>query len=128
MNPYQDLFDAQKAHFSSNITRTYEWRIEQLDRMGRMVAENEADPQKAIAQDFKTASEEYVFETLAVLGEVGFQKSQLKRWLEPVEAPVPRFLAKTGHKGMIYREPYGSCSSSARSMAHLSPRKQSPWE
>jgi len=24
-----------------------------------------------------------------------------------VEAPVPKFLAKTGHKGMIYREPYG---------------------
>jgi aldehyde dehydrogenase (NAD+) len=27
--------------------------------------------------------------------------------MKPVEAPVPRFLAKTGHKGMIYREPYG---------------------
>src|SRR6202035_5820651 len=24
-----------------------------------------------------------------------------------VEAPIPTFLAKTGHKGMIYREPYG---------------------
>ena len=35
------------------------------------------------------------------------QKSQLKEWMKPVEAPVPRFLAKTGHKGMIYREPYG---------------------
>src|ERR1700719_2789610 len=27
--------------------------------------------------------------------------------MRPVEAPVPRFLAKTGHKGLIYREPYG---------------------
>ena len=27
--------------------------------------------------------------------------------MQPVEAPVPRFLAETGHKGMIYREPYG---------------------
>ena len=27
--------------------------------------------------------------------------------MKPVEAPVPRFLAKTGHKGMVYREPYG---------------------
>jgi acyl-CoA reductase-like NAD-dependent aldehyde dehydrogenase len=107
MNPFQDLFDAQKAYFSSNITRTYEWRMEQLDRMGRMVAENEADLQKAMARDFKTASQEYVFETLAELGEVEFQKSQLKAWMEPVEGPVPRFLAKTGHKGMVYREPYG---------------------
>jgi aldehyde dehydrogenase (NAD+) len=31
MNPFQDLFDAQKAYFSSNVTRTYEWRMEQLD-------------------------------------------------------------------------------------------------
>jgi aldehyde dehydrogenase (NAD+) len=97
----------QSAYFSSNITRTYEWRIEQLDRMGRMIAESESDLQKAMAQDFKTASQEYVFETLAELGEVEFQKSQLKAWMEPVEAPVPRFLAKTGHKGMVYRELYG---------------------
>jgi aldehyde dehydrogenase (NAD+) len=107
MNPFQDLFDAKKAYFSSNITRTYEWRMEQLDRMGRLIAENESDLQKAMAQDFKTASREYVFETLAELGEVEFQKSQLRAWMEPVEAPVPPFLAKTGHKGMVYREPYG---------------------
>jgi aldehyde dehydrogenase (NAD+) len=107
MNPFQDLFDAQKAYFSSNITRTYEWRREQLDRMGRMISEHESDLQKAMAQDFKTASQEYVFETLAELGEVEFQKSQLKAWMEPVEGPVPRFLAKTGHKGIVYREPYG---------------------
>jgi aldehyde dehydrogenase (NAD+) len=107
MNPFQDLFDAQKAYFSSKITRTYEWRMEQLDRMGRMIAENESDLQKAMAQDFKTARQEYVFETLAELGEVEFQKSQLRAWMEPVEAPVPPFLAKTGHKGMVYREPYG---------------------
>jgi aldehyde dehydrogenase (NAD+) len=44
------------VYFSSNITRTYEWRIEQLDRIGRMIAENESDLQKAMAQDFKTAS------------------------------------------------------------------------
>ena len=27
--------------------------------------------------------------------------------MKPVEAPIPTFLAKSGHKGMIYREPYG---------------------
>ena len=31
----------------------------------------------------------------------------MKEWMKPVEAPVPRFLAKTGHKGIVYREPYG---------------------
>jgi aldehyde dehydrogenase (NAD+) len=27
--------------------------------------------------------------------------------MKPIEEPVPRFLARTDHKGMVYREPYG---------------------
>jgi aldehyde dehydrogenase (NAD+) len=27
--------------------------------------------------------------------------------MEPVEAPLPKFLAQTGYKGIVYREPYG---------------------
>jgi aldehyde dehydrogenase (NAD+) len=75
--------------------------------MAGLLAENEAALQKAVAADFKTASQEYIFETAAPLGETQFQKSQLKGWMEPVEAPVPKFLAETGHKGFVYRDPYG---------------------
>jgi aldehyde dehydrogenase (NAD+) len=75
--------------------------------MGRMLVENEERLQKVIAADFKTAREEYVFETLASAAEAEYQKSQLKIWMEPVEEPVPRFLAATGHKAFVYREPYG---------------------
>jgi len=107
MNKFQDIFDAQKALFASGITRTYEWRVDQLDRMARMIRENEGRFQKAMAKDFKTASQEYIFETGASAGESEVQKSQLKEWMKPVEATIPRFLAKTGHKGLIYREPYG---------------------
>jgi aldehyde dehydrogenase (NAD+) len=107
MNKFQNIFDAQKALFASGVTRTYDWRVEQLDRMARMIGENEERFQKAMAKDFKTASQEYIFETQASAGETEVQKSQLKEWMKPVEAAVPRFLAKTGHKGMVYREPYG---------------------
>jgi aldehyde dehydrogenase (NAD+) len=107
MNQFQNLFDAQKAHFASNVTRSHAWRVEQLDRMGRMIKENEAALQKAIARDFKTASQEYIFETAATFLETEFQKSQLQAWMTPTEAPVPKALAKTGHKGVVYRDPYG---------------------
>ena len=107
MNRFQKIFDAQKALFATGVTRTYEWRVDQLDRMARMIRENEGRFQEAMAKDFKTASQEYIFETQASMGETEVQKSQLKEWMKPVEAPVPRFLAETGHKGMIYREPYG---------------------
>jgi aldehyde dehydrogenase (NAD+) len=107
MNKFQDIFDAQKALFASGATRTYEWRVDQLDRMARMIRDNERRFQEAMAKDFKTASQEYIFETQASAGESEVQKSQLKEWMKPLDAPVPRFLAKTGHKGIVYREPYG---------------------
>src|ERR1700752_2838260 len=107
MNQFQNLFDAQKAHFASNVTRSHAWRVEQLERMGRMIKENEAALQRALARDFQTASQEYIFETQAPCLEAGNQKSQLETWMAPVEAPVPAALAKTGHKGMVHRDPYG---------------------
>jgi hypothetical protein len=99
MNPFQDIFHAQKVLFASGVTRTYDWRVDQLDRVARMIKENEPRFQEAMAKDFKTASQEYIFETQASAGETEVQKSQLKEWMKPVEAPVPRFLAETGHKG-----------------------------
>ena len=107
MNPFQEVFDRQKRLFATGVTRRYAWRIEQLDRMARLVKENETALQRAVAQDFKTASQEQIFETFACLGEVAFQKSQLEEWMKPIEAPVPRALAATGHRGIVYREPYG---------------------
>jgi hypothetical protein len=67
-----------------------------------------------VAADFKTASQEYIFETAAPLGETQYQKSQLKAWMEPVEAPVPKFLALNGHKGIVYRDPYDVASPHLR--------------
>jgi aldehyde dehydrogenase (NAD+) len=107
VNRFQQLFDGQKALFASNVTRSHAWRVEQLDRVGRMIKENEAELQDAIARDFKTASQEYVFETVATFLETEYQKSQLEAWMAPSEAPVPKALARSGHKGMVYRDPYG---------------------
>jgi aldehyde dehydrogenase (NAD+) len=70
MNTYQDLFEAQKGLFATNVTRTYAWRIEQLDRMGRMIREDEVALQNAIARDFKTAR--------ALSGQVGSYPAALK--------------------------------------------------
>ena len=107
MNPFQALFDRQQSHFATGVTRSREWRIEQLDRMGRLIVENEAALQQAIGRDFKTASQEQIFETQACYGETLFQKSQLEEWMKPTEAPVPKALAATGHRGIVYRDPYG---------------------
>jgi len=107
VNPFQTCFDAQRDNFLTNVTRSYEWRVEQLDRLDKMLRENETAIQRAMAADFKTAVPEHVFEIQAQYAVIEFTKSQLKEWMTPVEAPLPEFLRESGHKGMIYRDPYG---------------------
>ena len=84
MNKFQKLFELQKAHFARKVTRSRAWRIEQLERMGRMIKENETALQRAVAKDFKTASQEYIFETQATYLETEYQKSQLDEWMKPL--------------------------------------------
>src|SRR6516162_4900574 len=103
----QDLFNRQKAYFASDATKSYEWRIDQLTRLTRMLKENFERFANASCKDFKTATQENVFEVSASIASAEFTKSQLKEWMRPVEAPLPKFLAASGHKGIVYREPYG---------------------
>jgi len=103
----EELFGKQKAYFGTDVTKTYEWRVNQLDRLVRMLKENYKRFADASCKDFKTAAQENVFEVSASIATSEFTKSQLKEWMKPVEAPLPKFLAASGHKGMVYREPYG---------------------
>src|SRR5215468_12406485 len=103
----RQLFERQKAYFASDVTKSYEWRVEQLDRLIRMLKENYDRFSEAARMDFKTALQENIFEVAASIASIEFTKSQLKEWMKPVEAPLPKFLAASGHKGIVYREPFG---------------------
>ena len=103
----QELFNKQKAYFASDATKAYAWRVAQLSRLARMLKENYQRFADASCRDFKTASQENAFEVSASIATCEFAKSQLTEWMKPVEAPLPKFLTKSGHKGMVYREPYG---------------------
>ena len=103
----QELFNKQKAYFTSDVTKSYEWRIDQLDRLIRMLKDNYKRFSDASCHDFKTAVQENIFEVSASIASAEFTKLQLKEWMRPVEAPIPQFLAASGHKGVVYREPYG---------------------
>src|SRR6201981_30995 len=61
----QELFNKQKAYFASDATKSYEWRIDQLDRLTRMLKDNYKRFCDASSNDFKTAVQENVFEVSA---------------------------------------------------------------
>ncbi len=106
-NQFQEIFDRQKAYFDSDATKTYEWRIDQLTRLENLLNENRESLQEAMSSDFKTASQEKVFEVDAPLGTAAFAKADLKEWMKPIDVVVPKALAASGHTAKVYREPYG---------------------
>src|SRR5215468_7694751 len=107
LNVYKDIFHRQKDYFATNMTRSFAWRVDQLDRLAQLLSEHTNEFYEALSRDFKTALSEKVFEVAATLGTIQVTKSLLKSWMQPIEAPVPKFLAKSGHKAIVYREPYG---------------------
>src|SRR5271170_6708164 len=107
MNPFQEIFDKQKAYFDSDATKSYEWRIDQLTRLENLCNENSEALEAAMSSDFKTASQEKVFEIMAPVGTAAFAKAELKEWMKPVDVVVPKALRESGHTAKVYREPYG---------------------
>jgi aldehyde dehydrogenase (NAD+) len=93
----QDLFDTQKAYFATDVTKTYEWRIDQLDRLSRMLKENDARFSDAARRDFKTAVRENLFEVAATIASIEFAKSQLKEWKKPKDKANRRRSADDVH-------------------------------
>jgi aldehyde dehydrogenase (NAD+) len=107
MNQFTKIFHKQKTYFSTDVTKTYEWRVDQLNRLERLLRENEDALCNALHKDFKTVYYEQIFEVLALLGTIANVKSQLKGWMLPEAAELKPALTDSGHKGFIYREPYG---------------------
>jgi aldehyde dehydrogenase (NAD+) len=103
----RQMFERQKAYFATDATKPYEWRIEQLARLSLMLREHYERFSEASRRDFKTALQEHHFEVGASIGSIEFMKSQVKDWMRPAAAPVPKFLAASGHRAIVYREPYG---------------------
>jgi aldehyde dehydrogenase (NAD+) len=56
MQNFRELLDRQKTYFDTDVTKSYEWRIDQLARMERMLKENTEALYEAMQKDFKTAS------------------------------------------------------------------------
>ena len=107
MNNFQELFDKQSAYFRTNITKTYDWRLEQLDNLERMLQEHEGDFLAALGKDFRTSVGEQVQEWGACFGAIAWARKELAGWMKPLDVQIPKFLADTGHTGKVYRDPFG---------------------
>jgi len=92
MNTFRPFRGPQKRHLCQRSTRDYNGESNNSIAMARLSEETENGRSTSVTKRLKTASHEYVFETL-VAGEVEFQKSQFKDWMAHVEVPVPKAIA-----------------------------------
>lgn len=106
-NKFQAIFDVQRARFLSDATKSYEWRIEQLDRMERMLRERQDELCAALHQDFGKPSFEQLFEITVPLGVIRYYREHLRELMAPQPVPIPKGLEAGGNRGVILKEPYG---------------------
>ncbi|GAA4161416.1 aldehyde dehydrogenase [Chryseobacterium ginsenosidimutans] len=107
MNTYQSIFDTQKEFFYTDTTKTYEWRIDQLDRLEKMLTENQEEFCQALKTDFNKPPFEQLFEITVPLGNIKYYKENLEKLMTPEQVSIPQGLEETGNKGIIYKEPFG---------------------
>lgn len=107
MNKYQNLFDTQREFFFSDNTKSYEWRMDQLNRMEKFLTENQDAFCKALEKDFRKPPFEQLFEITVPLGVIRYYKENLKQLMTPQTIEIPKGLEATGNSGVIYKEPYG---------------------
>jgi len=106
-NSFQPLLGAQREHFLTDATKSYDWRIDQLDRMERMLVENKDAFCAALYQDFGKPPFEQLFEITVPSGVIHYYRENLRALMAPQEVAIPAGLEATGNKGVIYKEPYG---------------------
>lgn len=107
MNTYQYIFDQQKEFFYTDVSKTYEWRIDQLDRLEKMLTDNQEVFCQALKADFNKPPFEQLFEITVPLGNIKYYRENLKSLMTPEQVAIPKGLEETGNKGVVYKEPYG---------------------
>jgi aldehyde dehydrogenase (NAD+) len=95
-----------RATFESGRTRPYEWRIQQLDALLRLVLENEAELLAALHKDLgKPSIEGWGGEVHDVVAGAKYLKKNLKKWMRPTRVATP--MAIQPGKSFIQPEPLG---------------------
>ncbi|MDB4986588.1 MAG: NAD-dependent aldehyde dehydrogenase [Myxococcaceae bacterium] len=98
--------DALRAAFASGRTRSYEWRMEQLGNLQRMVEENESAIITALQADLKKPSiDAWMGEVHDVAGSVKYLRKNLKKWMRRTRVPTP--LPLQPGRSFVQPEPLG---------------------
>lgn len=106
-NKFQSVLQAQKARFLTDVTKSLEWRFDQLARLEQMLREHQSEFCAALYQDFGKPPFEQLFEITVPLGNIKYYRENLTELMAPQRVAIPKGLEATGNSGLILKEPYG---------------------
>lgn len=101
------LLTEHRQWFSSGITRTPAFRLEQLQKLKDAIRAFEPRIIAALNQDLhKSEFEAYATEIGFTLDSIGYMMKHLRRWMKPVKVTSPLHMFPA--KSRIISEPYGT--------------------
>ncbi|SDZ82940.1 aldehyde dehydrogenase family protein [Pedobacter hartonius] len=83
MLQFLEFFGKQKVNLKTSITKSYHWRIKQLDNLERMLKENKSVFCDAVRKDFEVPFSESRCEIHAPIAIIEFTRLQLREWVAP---------------------------------------------
>jgi aldehyde dehydrogenase (NAD+) len=102
----KSILDNMRKYFETGITRSFDFRREQLIKFRDSIIRNEKSIHAALYEDLKKSPEEcWVTETGIVLSELNNILKKLRSWMEP--EPVATNLLNLPSRSRIMREPLG---------------------
>lgn len=105
-DPYRDVVAGARSAFASGRTRSYDWRIRQLDGLARLLQERAADLASAIGVDLgRTPAEARLFDLYPTKTALRHARRNLRHWMRPHRVAVP--LAALPGRAWYEFEPVG---------------------
>lgn len=105
--PDKYKLSALRQYFDSGVTRSYQFRREQLQKLKQAVLQHEQDLFDALFTDLKKSPEEtWVTETGFLLSEINNTISKLRRWMQPERTATN--LLNLPSSSYVMREPLGT--------------------
>lgn len=105
-NPYQSLYDAQKAFFKSGATKSISFRKQQLKKLEEIFRSNHILIEEALYKDLRKHHQEvYMTELGPLYEEIKTQLIGMRQWMQPQTVPTPIFLLPSVTK--LYPGPVG---------------------
>jgi aldehyde dehydrogenase (NAD+) len=106
MEQVQVLIQKQRDFFSQGETKNIEYRVEALQKLRKLIKDNEQNLMGALKEDLnKSKFDSFITEIGIVLEEIRFTLKNVRNWAKPRR--VKSSITGIGSKSYIYPEPYG---------------------